>query len=100
MLEFCTQLYGADLSRPGIELKDISQPPRYAFFVTLLERRQLVQTRIFLLLPPAPCTLAFTGCKFTFQRRLVMLCACETLLPNCGPLPQTSQTRDMIAPEL
>ena len=50
---------------------------------------QLVQTRMRL---AAPLTTALTGCKLTFQRRLVTLCACETLLPNCGPLPQISQT--------
>src|ERR1700693_2781897 len=50
---------------------------------------QLVQTRIRLLPPP---TFAFTGRRFTFQRRRLMLCAWEMLLPNCGPLPQTSQT--------
>src|SRR5690242_17915672 len=60
----------------------------YAFTI-LPDFRQLVQTRI-LLLPFA--VFAFTGRRLTFQRRLVMLCACETLLPNCGPLPQTSQT--------
>jgi hypothetical protein len=49
-----------------------------------------VHTRIFLLLPPL--TLAFTGRRFTFQRRLVTLWAWLTLFPNCGPLPQTSHT--------
>src|SRR5437879_4306787 len=50
---------------------------------------QLVQTRIRLLPPP---TFAFTGRRLTFQRRRLMLCAWEMLLPNCGPLPQTSHT--------
>src|SRR5215469_6218620 len=50
---------------------------------------QLVQTRRLL---GAPLTSAFTFCRFTFQRRRVTLCACEMLLPNCGPLPQTSHT--------
>ena len=50
---------------------------------------QLVQTRRLLL---APLTSAFTFWRFTFQRRRVTLCACEMLLPNCGPLPQTSHT--------
>ena len=49
-----------------------------------------MQARIFL---PWPSTLAFTGRKLTFQRRLVMLLAWLTLFPNCGPLPQISQTR-------
>src|SRR5579863_1921859 len=48
---------------------------------------QLVHTRMRL---GAPLTRALTACKFTFQRRLVTLCACEMLLPNCGPLPQMS----------
>jgi hypothetical protein len=48
---------------------------------------QLVQTRM-RLLPPS--VLALTGWRFTFQRRRVVLCACEMLLPNCGPLPQRS----------
>ena len=39
-----------------------------------------------------PFTSALTACRFTFQRRFVTLCACEMLLPNCGPLPQTSHT--------
>src|SRR6516165_9762802 len=50
---------------------------------------QLVQTRMRF---GAPFTRAFTACRLTFQRRLVTLCACEILLPNCGPLPQTSHT--------
>ncbi len=51
---------------------------------------QLAQTRTFLLaLGP---TLTLTGRRLTFHRRRVTLCACDTLLPNCGPLPQTSQT--------
>src|SRR5829696_7068288 len=29
-------------------------------------------------------------CKLGSKRRRVRLFACETLLPNCGPLPQTS----------
>src|SRR5947209_1310124 len=29
-------------------------------------------------------------CRFGSKRRRVRLFACETLLPNCGPLPQTS----------
>src|SRR5580704_8050226 len=48
---------------------------------------QLVHTRTRWL---APFTLAFTACRFTFQRRRVVLWACEMLFPNCGPLPQRS----------
>src|SRR5437763_9035537 len=55
---------------------------------------QLVHTRMRLLTPP---TIAFTGRRFTFQRRLVTLCAWLMLLPNCGPLPQISQTLAMTA---
>ena len=44
----------------------------------------------------APLTSALTTCRFTFQRRRVTLCACEMLLPNCGPLPQISQTCAMV----
>jgi hypothetical protein len=50
---------------------------------------QLVQTRIRF---GAPFTSALTACKLTFQRRRVTLWACEMLLPNCGPFPQTSHT--------
>src|SRR5437868_11846090 len=40
---------------------------------------------------------ALTGRRFTFQRRLVTLWAWLMLLPNCGPLPQISQTLAMTA---
>jgi hypothetical protein len=50
---------------------------------------QLVHTRIRF---GAPFTSALTACRFTFQRRRVTLWACEMLLPNCGPFPQTSHT--------
>jgi hypothetical protein len=49
---------------------------------------QLAHTRSFL---GVPSTIAFTACRFTFQRRRVMLCAWEMLLPKRGPLPQMSQ---------
>src|ERR1044071_5418728 len=48
-----------------------------------------VQARTRLL---APLISARTVCRFTFHRRLVMLWAWLTLCPNCGPLPQISQT--------
>src|SRR5580700_5156732 len=50
---------------------------------------QLVQTRTRL---ATPFVTAFTVCRLGFQRRRVTLCACEILLPNCGPLPQNSHT--------
>jgi hypothetical protein len=65
---------------------------RYAF-ATLPLLMQLVQTRIRL---EAPFTTALTAWRFGFQRRRVTLCAWETLLPNCGPLPQTSHTCAMV----
>src|ERR1700709_1750380 len=34
-------------------------------------------------------------CRFGRNRRLVLLLAWETLFPTIGPLPVTSQTRDM-----
>ena len=59
---------------------------------------QLVHTRMRF---GAPFTSAFTACRFTFQRRRDTLCACEMLLPNCGPLPQTSHTCAMLqTPEI
>src|SRR5689334_23624218 len=44
-------------------------------------------------------TLARTGRKLTFQRRLVTLWAWLMLFPNCGPLPQISHTCAMTTPE-
>src|SRR5947209_5745546 len=60
----------------------------YATFWTLPDRMHDVQTRSRL---PAPLIKARTGCKFTFHRRLVTLCAWLIRLPNCGPRPQISQ---------
>src|ERR1700679_1299379 len=54
---------------------------------------QLVQTRRRL---EAPLTRALTAWRLTFQRRRLTLCACEMLLPNCGPLPQISQICAMV----
>ncbi len=48
---------------------------------------QLVQTRMRLL---PPMILALTACRLGFQRRRVVLWACEMLFPNCGPFPQSS----------
>ena len=44
----------------------------------------------------APASTAFTGRKFTFQRRRVVLLAWEMLFPNCGPLPQMSHLAAML----
>src|SRR6266849_9311803 len=65
------------------------QPIRYAL-TTLPLRRQEVHTRRRLV---APFTLARTGRRLTFQRRLLTLWAWLMVFPNCGPLPQISQTR-------
>jgi len=54
----------------------------------------LAQTFIRLLLPVGSFTRM--DCKFGLKTRGVRLLACETLLPNCGPLPQTSQRFAMI----
>ena len=65
------------------------QVEAYAAFETLPALMQVVQT--FIRRAP-PCGI-FTriDCRFGSKRRGVRLFACETLLPNCGPLPQTSQ---------
>jgi hypothetical protein len=60
---------------------------------TLPDLRQDVQTRTRL---DAPFTIARTGRRFTFQRRLLTLWAWLMLFPNCGPLPHTSHTRAMV----
>ena len=58
-------------------------------FTTLPLRRQEVQTRMRLV---APLTLARTGRRLTFQRRRDTLCAWLMVFPDCGFLPQISQT--------
>src|ERR1700686_2027067 len=63
---------------------------------TLPLRRQEVQTRMRL---APPFTLARTGRRLTFQRRRDTLCAWLMVFPNCGPLPQISQTCAMTTPE-
>src|SRR5271169_6294717 len=65
-------------------------------FTTLPLRRQDVQTRIRLV---APFTLARIGRRLTFQRRRETLWAWLMWFPNCGPLPQISQTCAMTAPD-
>lgn len=73
----------------NLAFSDAGQGKAYALTI-LPDLMQLAQTRIFLLaLGP---TLTLTGRRLTFHRRRVTLCACDTLLPNCGPLPQISQT--------
>jgi hypothetical protein len=56
--------------------------------ITLPARKQEVQTLIRFGLPS---TNARTRCRLGYQRRLVVLLACETLLPNPGFLPHISQ---------
>jgi hypothetical protein len=55
---------------------------------------QLAQTFIRLLPPVGNFTRM--DCRLGLKTRGVRLFACETLLPNCGPLPQTSQRFAMI----
>src|SRR5215469_1336173 len=61
---------------PGLR-RVTDESASYAFS-TLPLLMQVVQTRRRL---APPFTFAFTGRRLTFQRRLVMLCACEMLLP-------------------
>jgi hypothetical protein len=62
--------------RPGRGIIEVGvfggRTKRYATFWTLPERMHEVQTRS---RRPAPFTKARTGCKFTFHRRFVTLCA-------------------------
>jgi hypothetical protein len=58
-------------------------------FTTLPVRRQDVHTRMRLVDAP---TLAWTGRRLTFQRRLLTLWAWLILFPKRGRLPQISQT--------
>ena len=58
-------------------------------FITLPLRRQDVQTRIRLVVP---LIFAWTGRRFTFQRLRETLWAWLMMFPNCGFLPQISQT--------
>jgi len=55
---------------------------------------QLAQT--FIRRTPPWGSRARTDCRLGLKTRGVRLFACETLLPNCGPLPQTSQRLAMI----
>src|SRR5882762_7441255 len=69
-----------------------------AAFATLPPLMQLVQTFIRRTPPCGNCTRI--DCRLGLKTRGVRLLACETLLPNCGPLPQTSQRLAMIADTL
>src|SRR6185503_5080585 len=66
----------------------------YAAFATLPPLMHLAHTRWRSAPPLGSCTR--TDCKFGLNLRRVLLFACETLLPNCGPLPQTSHLFAMI----
>src|ERR1700756_4428147 len=81
-------------TREGTRSRDGSR--NFYALTSLPLRRQVVQTRSRLV---APFTFARTGRRFTFQRRLVTLCAWLMLFPNCGPLPHISQTCAMTAPD-
>lgn len=63
------------------------------FRVTLPDLRQVVHTLRRLGAPP---TSARTRWMFGSQRREVRTCECDTLLPNQGRFPQTSQTAAML----
>src|SRR2546430_17499656 len=84
------------------ELKKISLPHssfiihhfRHAALAILPALMQLVQTFMRSTPPCGRCTRM--DCRFGLKRRRVRLFAWETLLPNCGPLPQTSHLLAMI----
>ena len=61
---------------------------RHAALAILPPLMHLVHTRIRRAPPCGSCTR--TNCRFGLNRRGVRLFACDTLLPNCGPLPQAS----------
>src|SRR5258708_13506718 len=65
-----------------------------AAFATLPPLMQLVQT--FIRRTPPRGNWTRIDCRLGLNTRGVRLLACETLLPNCGPLPQTSQRLAMI----
>src|SRR5258708_7631519 len=61
---------------------------RHAALAILPPLMHLVHTRI---RRAPPCgSRTRTNCRFGLNRRGVRLFACDTLLPNCGPLPQAS----------
>jgi hypothetical protein len=61
---------------------------RYAAFVTLLDRRQRVHTRIRL---TPPLIIARTAWRLGSNRRALTLFAWLCCRPTTGPFPQTSQ---------
>jgi hypothetical protein len=65
-----------------------------AALATLPALMQLVQTFMRSTPPLGRCTRI--DCRLGSKRRRVRLFAWETLLPNCGPLPQTSHRLAMI----
>src|SRR5207237_3934726 len=65
-----------------------------AALATLPALMQLVQT--FIRRAPPCGNLTRIDWRLGLNTRGVRLLACETLLPNCGPLPQTSQRLAMI----
>lgn len=89
------QRAAARAQMPAQENPGIPISGNYAL-VTLPLRRQEVHTRMRLVVLP---TLACTGRRFTFQRRLLTLWAWLTIFPNCGFFPQISQTCAMTTPE-
>src|SRR5215813_12604569 len=75
--------------RAGWRLTADAPGKAQAAFETLPALMQVVQTFMRRAPPCGVCTRI--DCRFGSKRRGVRLFACETLLPNCGPLPQTSQ---------
>ena len=67
----------------------------YAAFAIFPPLMQVVQT--FMRTFPPCGRWTRISCRLGLKRRLVRLFAWETLLPNCGPLPQTSHRFAMIA---
>lgn len=67
----------------------------YATTLTLLALRHFAQTLTF---DVAPFLETFTVWRFGNQRLLALMCEWLIVWPTTGPLPQTSQTRDIIIP--
>src|SRR5688572_7970714 len=88
----------ADISTFGNQNEGTQLKESYAALTTLPDLMQRVQTFIRLLPPFGSWTR--TGCKFGLKRRRVLLFACETLLPNCGPLPHISHRWAILLPQI
>lgn len=73
----------------GTRRRSTKPEKAYATFWTFPFLMQDVQTFMRF---GAPFTRARTGCRLTFQRRFVTLCAWLMRLPNCGPRPQSSHS--------